>query len=112
MSGSQDQGVVFCTAQITEMMGKAGGLSSLLGGGKSLDLEDYVTNKALATPGLVDLSHLGWGIDSWLGGDLGYALARVIDTDLTATFLLARESARVMVKPTLRAVNEISRVPG
>lgn len=28
-------------------MGKAGGMGSLLGKGKSLDLDDYVTNKAL-----------------------------------------------------------------
>ena len=35
------------TKAYTELMGKAGGLSSMLGKGKSLDLDDYVRNKAL-----------------------------------------------------------------
>jgi len=38
---------VGATKAYKDLMGKAGGMGSLLGGGKSLDLDDYVTNKAL-----------------------------------------------------------------
>ena len=44
---SKKVGEVGATKADTELMGKAGGLSSMLGKGKSVDLDDYVTNKAL-----------------------------------------------------------------
>ncbi len=44
---SKKVGEVGATKAYTDLMGKAGGLTSVLGGGKSLDLDEYVTNKAL-----------------------------------------------------------------
>lgn len=44
---SKKVGEVGATKAYKDLMGKAGGMGSLLGGGKSLDLDEYVTNKAL-----------------------------------------------------------------
>ena len=38
---------VGATKAYKDLMGKAGGMGAMLGGGKSLDLDEYVTNKAL-----------------------------------------------------------------